>query len=112
MVTLVQEQLQANLRSISQYPVLRSEDSWPSWFLDGALLRRFWNSGIISPRQLSGALVRVMLRPWFLPLRLGMLSLDFLRGMRTGWACRLAAEKRYVCEALQALHAVIGACLF
>ena len=112
---MLRQQLQADLKALSQAPVLRTGSS-PVWFMDGALMRRFWKFGMLDPRQLGGALVRVLLRPWFLPVRLGLLGLDLLQGAVyprspcTGPARqRLAVEWHCIGEALGAVWAFIAA---
>ena len=116
---LVQQRLQASLKSLCEAPLLRmqSPEDAPSFAeFDGPLLRRIWRFRLLGPFELGGALALVFVRPWFLPLRLTMLGLDLLRGLMS-WSIptyslcrsRLAAESHCFCEAARVFRAVIAA---
>ncbi|CAE7910821.1 unnamed protein product [Symbiodinium sp. KB8] len=115
---LVQQHLQASLKSLCEAPLLRMSPPPDAPFaeFDGALLRRIWRFRLMGPFELGGALALVFVRPWFLPLRLTMLGLDLLRGLMS-WSVptyslcrsRLAAESHCFCEAARVFRAVIAA---
>ncbi|CAE6935016.1 unnamed protein product [Symbiodinium sp. CCMP2456] len=114
---LVQQRLQASLKSLCEAPLLRMTCADAPSFadFDGPLLRRIWRFRLLGPFELGGALALVFVRPWFLPLRLTMLGLDLLRGLMS-WSIptslyrsRLAAESHCFCEAARVFRAVIAA---
>ncbi|CAE7564576.1 unnamed protein product [Symbiodinium sp. CCMP2592] len=118
---LVQQRLQASLKSLCQAPgylrMQSPQDAGSSFAeFDGPVLRRIWRFRLLGPLELGGALALVFVRPWFLPLRLTMLGLDLLRGLMS-WSIptyslcrsRLAAESHCFCEAARVFRAVIAA---
>ena len=117
--TLVQQQLQANLTSMCQAPLLHSDTrDAPSWLLDGPLLRRFWKFGVLNPYQLCRPLAFVIARPWLLPIRVGMFGMDLLRTWMSHGSAYLACQHRcaveyhHIREAFCVLRAIITAVLF